>query len=62
MNKIESLIEELRAGRISRRQFIRQALVLGAAGASLELGIRETAAQASDVLVGFSFTSFEHFR
>jgi D-xylose transport system substrate-binding protein len=62
MSRIEALIEDLRAGRISRRTFMKQAMALGAAGATLGLGVRQSAAQTGDVLVGFSFTSFEHFR
>lgn len=62
MSKIEALIEDLRGGRITRREFLRRAAALGAAGATLGLGWRQSMAQSSDVLVGFSFTSFEHFR
>jgi D-xylose transport system substrate-binding protein len=62
MSKIDDLIEDVRAGRISRRQFVQRATAIGMAAATLKLGLREAAAQAADVLVGFSFTSFEHFR
>jgi D-xylose transport system substrate-binding protein len=62
MTKIDALIAELRAGRISRRQFVYRAMALGAGGAVLGLGLRESAAAAEGILVGFSFPSFEHFR
>src|SRR5687768_14301971 len=62
MSRIDQLIEDLLAGRITRRQFIAQATAFGAAAATLNMGLGEAAAQAADVLVGFSFTSFEHFR
>jgi D-xylose transport system substrate-binding protein len=60
--RLEILIEDLRAGRISRRQFVTRAMALGASGATLGLGFQGSAAAADEVLVGFSFTSFEHFR
>ena len=59
---LDTLIEELRAGRISRRQFVRRAMALGASGAALGLGLRGSARAADGILVGFSFPSFEHFR
>jgi D-xylose transport system substrate-binding protein len=62
MSKISELADDLAAGRISRREFIERAVALGAAGATLNLGLAETVRAESGVLVGFSFTSFEHFR
>lgn len=62
MSDIERLVDDLTAGRISRRQFIERAMALGAAGAVLNLGLAESARAADDITVGFSFTSFEHFR
>src|SRR5262245_20973333 len=62
MNEIERLVDDLSAGRISRRQFIERAMALGAAGAVLNLGLANSARAAGDITVGFSFTSFEHFR
>src|SRR5262245_41363493 len=62
MSRINELVEDLVAGRITRRQLIARATALGAASATLSMGLRDAAAQAGNVLVGFSFTSFEHFR
>jgi D-xylose transport system substrate-binding protein len=59
---IDALIEDLSAGRISRRQFVHGAMILGASGASLGLGLWGSARAADGILVGFSFPSFEHFR
>ncbi len=59
---IDALIEDLSAGRISRREFVHRAMFLGASGASLGLGLRGSARAADGILVGFSFPSFEHFR
>lgn len=61
MTKLEELFAEVSAGRISRRQFITRAMALGAAGATLGIGLPEQAS-ADDITVGFSFPSFEHFR
>ena len=63
MSKIDALVQDLMEGRISRREFFRHAAAYGAAGAALGSTPWETrAATSKDVLVGFSFTSFEHFR
>ncbi len=63
MDKLNALIQDLIAGRISRRDFIRQAMAYGAAASTLGLGLPGTAsAAATGPLVGFSFPSFEHFR
>jgi D-xylose transport system substrate-binding protein len=62
MSRIDALIEDLLAGRISRREFIRRSAAYGAAGATLGLPMRGTAWGQEEVLVGFSFPSFEHFR
>jgi D-xylose transport system substrate-binding protein len=61
-SKLDILIEDLIAGRISRRQFTARAIALGASAATLGLPIRQSTAAAEGVLVGFSFPSFEHFR
>lgn len=65
-DKLDRLVQDLRAGRIGRREFLKRAALLGSAAAALGSGAimpRATrAADASDILVGFSFTSFEHFR
>lgn len=61
MGKIDALVADLIAGRISRREFIRLSAAFGAAGATLGLPIRNAFAQ-EEILVGFSFPSFEHFR
>lgn len=63
MSKIEDLVRDVREGRITRREFFKRAAAYGSAGAALGLGITASRAQAAkEVLVGFSFTSFEHFR
>jgi D-xylose transport system substrate-binding protein len=61
MSRIDALIADLMSGRISRREFVRQSVALGAASATLGLTARSAFAD-SDILVGFSFPSFEHFR
>src|SRR5256885_4965919 len=61
MTKLDALMADLAAGKISRREFIRRSAALGAAGATLGLPMRSAFAE-SDILVGFSFPSFEHFR
>jgi D-xylose transport system substrate-binding protein len=61
MTQLEALIADLAAGKISRREFIRRSAALGAAGAALGLPLRSAFAE-SEILVGFSFPSFEHFR
>src|ERR1700733_1247750 len=61
MSRIDALIADLMSGRISRREFVRQSVALGAASATLGLTARNAFAD-SDILVGFSFPSFEHFR
>ena len=63
MSKIDALVQDLMEGRISRREFFRRAAAYGAAGAAIGSTPWEAgAATSKDVLVGFSFTSFEHFR
>jgi D-xylose transport system substrate-binding protein len=65
MGKIEGLVEDLQAGRITRREFFARAAAYGSAAAALGLGVAPLVARATankEVLVGFSFTSFEHFR
>jgi D-xylose transport system substrate-binding protein len=62
MSKIEALIADLLAGRISRRHFIIRSAALGAAGATLGMGLPSAVRAAIDITVGFSFPSFEHFR
>ncbi len=62
MDKIDALIADLSAGRISRREFIRRSAAYGAAGATLGLPMGGMAKAQDGPLVGFSFTSFEHFR
>ncbi|WP_376703066.1 substrate-binding domain-containing protein [Mesorhizobium sp. ISC25] len=61
MSRLEKLIADVSAGRISRRDFIAQTMALGATSATLGLGL-STKANAADITVGFSFPSFEHFR
>lgn len=62
MAKLDDLISDLLAGRISRRSFLRQSAAYGAAASTLGLGLPSVASAQSGPLVGFSFTSFEHFR
>ena len=65
MSKVDQLLKELSEGRISRREFFSRAAAYGSAGAVLGLGATAWHAKAAtdkEVLVGFSFTSFEHFR
>ena len=62
MHRMDGLVKDLLAGRISRRGFVRSAMAFGAAGATLGLGMRGVARAEDDILVGFSFPSFEHFR
>jgi len=62
MAKLDDLISDLIAGRISRRSFLRQAAAYGAAASTLGLGLPGRAVGQDRPLVGFSFTSFEHFR
>jgi D-xylose transport system substrate-binding protein len=61
MKKVEELVKRLREGQIGRREFLKAAATYGAAGATLGLTSASTEA-ADDILVGFSFPSFEHFR
>jgi len=60
--KLDILIADLLAGRISRRQYFWRAMALGASAAALGLPVAHSTAAADAVLVGFSFPSFEHFR
>ena len=61
-SKLDPLLNDLRAGRISRRQYLVRAIALGASAAVLGLPMREGLAANEGILVGFSFPSFEHFR
>jgi D-xylose transport system substrate-binding protein len=61
MSNLDKLIEDVSTGRISRREFVKRAMALGVAGATLGMGLRDEA-RADDITVGFSFPSFEHFR
>lgn len=61
MGGFGSLIKLVAEGRISRREFIRSAAAYGAASATLGVGAVPARAE-DDILVGFSFPSFEHFR
>lgn len=49
------------SGKIDRRAFLKAAAAYGAAGATLGMSARAAYAE-DDILVGFSFPSFEHFR
>ena len=66
MNKnYEKLLQDLSSGAIGRREFLKRAAQLGSAAAVLGTGMaafRPSKARAEEILVGFSFTSFEHFR
>ncbi len=70
MGEIDRLLEEALAGRLTRREFMHRAFMLGASGAVLSIGLAacksggETGKTTGgkQVFVGFSFTSFEHFR
>lgn len=62
MAKLDDLISDVIAGRISRRSFIKQSAAYGAAASTLGLGLPSLASAQDGPLVGFSFPSFEHFR
>lgn len=62
---LKRLAKDAVNGRIGRREFLSHAAHVGSAAALLGTGIaafRPSKAKAEDILVGFSFTSFEHFR
>jgi D-xylose transport system substrate-binding protein len=71
VSEIDSLMEEALAGRLSRRQFMHRAFMLGVSGSLLSMGLAACRSEeggggggggGEEILVGFSFTSFEHFR
>lgn len=72
MSAIDRLMQEALAGQLTRRQFMRRAFKLGMGGAMLSFGLAACRSEepgggggngdGEEILVGFSFTSFEHFR
>ena len=60
--KIDQLVKDLLEGRISRREFVKYAAIYGSSSALLGLNPLQARAATKEVFVGFSFTSFEHFR
>jgi D-xylose transport system substrate-binding protein len=62
---LKRLAKDVTGGRIGRREFLSRAAQFGSAAAVLGTGMaafRPSEARADEILVGFSFTSFEHFR
>jgi D-xylose transport system substrate-binding protein len=69
MSEADRLMHEALEGRLSRRIFIQRAFALGLSGSMLSMGLAACGGgdeggeqEKQDVFVGFSFTSFEHFR